>query len=89
MKMRRCASYLLISYYRLSGYWYPFRERDAQGLIGNHFIDGSRFDQAIALYEFDKKLRSLILDALERVEVAVRTQITYHMGPDKWAITVN
>ncbi|WP_417597060.1 Abi family protein [Oceanospirillum sp.] len=69
-----------ISYYRLSGYWYPFRERDTQGLISSRFINGSRFDWAIELYEFDRKLRSLILDAIERVEVAVRTQLAYHMG---------
>jgi len=69
-----------ISYYRLSGYWYPFRERDAQRQIDNRFIEGTRLDQAIELYEFDRKLRSLILDAIERVEVAIRTQITYHIG---------
>lgn len=69
-----------ISYYRLSGYWYPFRQRDEQGRVRSHFVPGTRFEQVVALYEFDRKLRSLVLDALERVEIAVRTRITYHIG---------
>ena len=69
-----------ISYYRLSGYWYPFRTRDAAGVVGSSFVPGSGFEQVIELYEFDRHLRLLILDALERVEIAIRTRITYHMG---------
>ncbi|WP_415176958.1 Abi family protein [Porticoccus sp.] len=69
-----------ISYYRLSGYWYPFRQRNAAGKVSSNFIPGTTFDQVIQLYEFDRKLRSFVLDALERIEIAVRTRITYHMG---------
>ncbi|KXJ47346.1 MULTISPECIES: Abi family protein [Gammaproteobacteria] len=69
-----------ISYYRLSGYWFPFRLRDKNGQPENHFIAGTGFDQVLELYEFDRHLRALVMDAIERVEVAVRTRITYHMG---------
>jgi len=69
-----------ISYYRLSGYWYPFRQRDDQGNVTSQFEEGSTFEQVLALYEFDRQLRSLVLDAIERVNVAIRTQITYHMA---------
>ena len=69
-----------ISYYRLSAYWYPFRERNEKGRVSSRLHAGTSFEQVIALYEFDRKLRSLIMDALERVEIAVRTRITYHMG---------
>lgn len=69
-----------ISYYRLSSYWYPFRQRDKQGKVTNQFEPGAAFEQVLKLYEFDRKLRSLVLDAIERVEVAIRTQITYHMA---------
>lgn len=69
-----------ISYYRLSGYWYPFRIRNAQQAITSQFQKGTTFNEVIALYEFDRKLRSLILDAIERVEIAVRTQFTYQLG---------
>lgn len=69
-----------ISYYRLSGYWYPFRIRKEQNVVTSQFIEGTNFDEVVSLYEFDRKLRSLILDAIERVEIAVRTQFTYRMG---------
>lgn len=69
-----------ISYYRLSGYWYPFRQRDGQGKVTSQFNEGISFEQVLELYEFDRQLRSLVLDAIERVEVAIRTQITYHMA---------
>jgi len=69
-----------ISYYRLSAYWYPFRTRDANGKMTSTIIAGTTFSQIITLYEFDRQLRSLILDAIERVEVATRTRLTYYMG---------
>ena len=75
--LRQLAS---ISYYRLSGYWYPFRQRNAAGAISSQFIPDTQFEQVVELYEFDRKLRSLVLDALERVEIVIRTQITYHVG---------
>lgn len=69
-----------VSYYRLSAYWYPFRQHKNSSSLNNHFIEGASFEQAYELYEFDRKLRSFVLDAIERVEVAVRTRITYHIG---------
>jgi abortive infection bacteriophage resistance protein len=67
-------------YYRLSGYWYPFREID---LTGNHtdtFLPGSQFDHALDLYLFDKALKLLLLDGLERIEIAVRSEIATVLG---------
>lgn len=64
-----------LGYYRLSGYWYPFRQfRDAGNgqtaeLRRDDFMAGSRFGDLISLYVFDKKLRLLALDALERIEM--------------------
>ncbi|MCW8093392.1 Abi family protein [Alteromonas sp. ASW11-130] len=69
-----------LSYYRLSGYWYPFRVRNADGVVGNTLEANTHFDEVIELYEMDRQLRSLVLDATERVEIAVRTQFTYHIG---------
>ena len=69
-----------ISYYRLSGYWYPFRERTAEGVVTNQFRAGTHFNQIMDLYEFDRQLRSLVMDAIERVEVAARTRLTYEIG---------
>lgn len=82
-----------ISYYRLSGYSYPFRLRNKNGHIDEKFIVGSEWDDVIKLYQFDCKLRLLILSALEKIEVAVRTQLTFHFsrkyGPFGYAVSEN
>lgn len=70
-----------IGFHRLSGYWDAFRERskvDRRAL--EHFKPGARFDDAVNLYVFDKKLRLLAMDALERIEVAVRVAIAHALG---------
>lgn len=69
-----------ISYYRLSGFWYPFRVRDEHNNVANLFEADTDFNHVIFLYEWDRQLRSLVMDAIERVEIAVRTQFTYHIG---------
>ncbi|HSX91371.1 MAG TPA: Abi family protein [Hydrogenophaga sp.] len=69
-----------ISYYRLSAYWYPFRSREANGQVTSQFEPGTSLDAVLELYEFDRALRLLVMDALERVEVAVRTCVTHHLG---------
>ncbi|MBF0097886.1 MAG: Abi family protein [Magnetococcales bacterium] len=65
-----------INYYRLSGYWYDF-ESDHET---HAFVAGVTFDEVINLYMFDKKLRLLLLNAIERVEISLRTQLTYHLS---------
>ncbi len=73
-----------IGYYCLSGYWYPFRKLKAQpvGLSfrEDQFIAGSQFDDAVALYVFDKNLRLMALDALERIERAIRVDVAHLLG---------
>lgn len=71
-----------ISYYRLSAYWYPFRLRDTAfpQQVLDKFEAEIFFEDALFLYETDRRLRSLVIDAIERVEVSVRTQFTYHIG---------
>jgi len=69
-------------YYRLSAYWYPFR---TQGVAGGKrtdvFLPGSRFEDAQQLYVFDKDLKLLLMDAIERVEIAARVGIALRLGP--------
>lgn len=82
-----------VGYYRLSGFWFPCREfrRDAQGkpllssnggkpVRDNRFMPGTRFDAVFELYLLDKKLRQLMLDAIERIEVHVRSVIAHEVG---------
>jgi abortive infection bacteriophage resistance protein len=77
-----------IGYYRLSGYWYPMR-KSAKVLNPNgnttitvfdNFRDGVEFLNVMNLYVFDKKLRMLILDAIERVEVGLRVAVALELG---------
>jgi len=83
-----------IGYYRLSGYWYPFRASQVvSGAAGNpivqvldQFRPGCTFQHAVELYVFDKRLRLLFLDAIERIEVGLRTHIALLLGArDPWA----
>ena len=68
-----------ISYYRLSGYAMTFEEN--VGLPRNHqFKPGTTFEAIISLYNFDRLLRLLVMDAIERIEVAVRTQLCSQMA---------
>ena len=71
-----------IGYYRLSGYLYSFRQFDPNNSKSrlDNFIPNSRFEDVKQLYMFDKKLRQLALDALERIEIALRTNIAYTLG---------
>lgn len=64
-----------VSYYRLSAYWYPAREFKANYQRADSFYPGTSFADVVALYETDRKLRTLVHDGLERVEVALRTRI--------------
>jgi abortive infection bacteriophage resistance protein len=63
-----------INYYRLSGYTISFEEI-IDGKRSHQFKANTTFDNILALYDFDRHLRMLVMDAIERIEVAVRTQI--------------
>ena len=69
-----------VGYYRLSGYWYNFRKMTGAQKRADEFIDSSYFEDAVKLYIFDKALRLLAMDALERIEMAVRVDIAYLLG---------
>ncbi len=63
-----------ISYYRLSAYAIPFqKEKDT-------FNSDVDFNDILSLYIFDRELRLLVLDAIERIEVAVRTKLINHLS---------
>lgn len=64
-----------VSYYRLSAYWYPARQTDPDGTRLDYFRPKTRFEDVALLYEADRKLRTLIHDGVERIEVALRTQL--------------
>lgn len=71
----KAISYLKeISYYRLSAYFLPYRAKK------DCFNPGITFKQIIETYTFDRELRLLVFDCIERIEIAIRTQIIYGMA---------
>jgi abortive infection bacteriophage resistance protein len=65
-----------IGYYRFSGYWHPLLA-DKELHV---FKSETTFESVYNLYKFDRELRRLILSELEKIEIAVRTKITYSMS---------
>jgi abortive infection bacteriophage resistance protein len=63
-----------ISYYRLSAYFLPYQQ------VKDVFNPGTTFKQIIDTYTFDRELRLLVFDCIERIEVAIRTQMIYNMS---------
>ncbi|MBK7882892.1 MAG: Abi family protein [Chitinophagaceae bacterium] len=62
-----------ISYYRLSGYWYPLLQDKKK----HQFKPEANFDTAFSLYCFDRKLRQLVISELEKIEIGVRAKMIY------------
>lgn len=66
--------------YRMKGYWYHLQDPETK-----LFRAKANFDDVIARYEFDRKLRRVTGDALERIELMARSAITNvmsnHGGP--------
>ena len=61
-----------IGYYRLSAYMYPLLEAPKNL---HQFKPGSSFSQVLCIYRFDKKLRLLMFNEIEKIEIAVRSTI--------------
>lgn len=70
---RKAERYLThIGYYRLSAYMYPFLSMPKEK---HRYKEGATFDKVIMLYRFDKKLRLLLFNEIEKIEVALRSAI--------------
>lgn len=65
-----------ISYYRLSAYFLPYYKKD------KHFIENTTFEDIVKLYYFDKELKNLIFTSIEKIEIYLRTQLSYTISKD-------
>jgi abortive infection bacteriophage resistance protein len=66
-----------INYYRLSAYFLPYQHhKNSQNK--NKFLPNTTFENIIKLYYFDTELRKIIFEAIEAIEVYLRTQISYY-----------
>lgn len=85
----KAADYLSnISYYRLRAYSYPFQDNHDVETDHRFVRNNIRFNEIVELYCFDRRLRSIVFNAIEKIEVAVRTKITYayaiYSGDSHW-----
>ncbi len=61
-----------ISYFRLSAYLRPFYKPNQTQPV---FLDNTCFEDILNLYIFDRELRLILLDAIERIEISLRAQL--------------
>lgn len=64
-----------VGYYRLMGYLHTQRVPGS-----DNFRENATFEDAVSLYEFDRGLRDLVMEAVGHIEVALRTLITYNFA---------
>ncbi|MDM8086226.1 Abi family protein [Cellulomonas cellasea] len=77
-----------IGYYRLTGYLYPLRSSEQQvgedGRLRTRVVSGYRpgasIDHIAQVIDFDRDLRMLVMEGVERIEVALRMRVGYVLG---------
>lgn len=65
-----------ISYYRLKGYWWDMQEN----LATHAFKPQTYFEEVVERYNFDRHLRIILFDAIERIEIALRTKMIHYFA---------
>ncbi|MFI3242617.1 MAG: Abi family protein [Akkermansia sp.] len=60
-----------VGYKRLSAYWFSFFNHQSKSLVCS-------IDDVWSLYCFDRQLRFLLLDAIERIEVGIRARLVHY-----------
>jgi abortive infection bacteriophage resistance protein len=69
-----------VSYYRLSAYTFYYEKKNADNSRSHSFYEGKTFTDVKELYIFDSKLRRLFWEAIERIEIAFRSSLSYHLS---------
>ncbi len=64
-----------ISLFRLKSYLKPLRQHDKRS-----FKAGARFEDAYSLYKFDSELRKMLCSEFEKIEVSIRTRLSFTMS---------
>jgi abortive infection bacteriophage resistance protein len=65
-----------VSFFRLTPYMRPFQVKGSE----HQFKEYVRFEQLIQLYSFDRHLRLLAIDAIERIEVSIRAHLSNELS---------
>lgn len=70
-----------VSYYRMSGYWYSFRQfGSSRRARRDEFFPGTTLADVVKLYSFDANLRAATFSALAPVELRVRALLGHGLG---------
>jgi len=65
-----------LNYYRQAAYWLPFEKSHNT----HQFKPNTSFSQVLGMYIFDRELRLLVMDAVERVEVSLRAHFASYLS---------
>ncbi|PAU67187.1 Abi family protein [Bifidobacterium criceti] len=67
----------------VNGYKNPFLDRDASAAAGDdRFMSGTRFEDILTLFDFDRRLRFAVFKALTLAEAVLRTVCAYCFSQD-------
>ena len=75
LRRQMCRQLSTVNYYRLAAYWYQFRrplEKSQSGKRSKAYLPGTCWERVMEYYRFDHQLRLLFLDAISRIEIALR-----------------
>lgn len=78
--VRRCWL-VTVGYYRLSAYWLPYELPPPAGQTRSKaFAPDTSFESIVDIYTFDRQLRLLVMEAIERIEIALRASWTHRLS---------
>jgi abortive infection bacteriophage resistance protein len=70
-----------VGYYRLSAYWLPYELPPSEGQTRSKtFPPDTAFESIVDIYTFDRQLRLLVMEASERIEIALRASWTHRLS---------
>ena len=67
------------NYYRLRAYWLPFEIKKPDDDT-TYLLPGTNWPQIMHLYYFDRQLRTLLMDAIQTIEISSRTAWAYYLA---------
>lgn len=62
------------NYYRLSAYFLPFRQQDGS------YYKGIDFKRIQRIYSFDSRIRALLFQVIEQIELYMRSTLSYYLA---------
>lgn len=70
-----------VGYYRLSAYWLPSEQPAIDDQTRSKlFKPKTSFEEITEIYRFDRRLRLLVMEAIECIEVSVRSRWTNRLA---------